>query len=81
MLELFIVPGDRGSEKVGVFVLDNYLDDLVTLRDASDPATAATFRARGGALLPALWTGEELISGAEAAMAYLQRFTNIGRAP
>lgn len=81
MLELFVAPDDRGSEKVRTFVQDHYLEDLVQLRDVSDARTRDAFLSAGGGTLPALWDGKRMTYGAEAAIAQLERFTNIGRAP
>jgi hypothetical protein len=45
----------------------------VELRNLHYPEAAADFAARGGKLLPAVWDGEKLHQGLEAALGALKR--------
>ena len=80
-LELFHELTGASSAKVRRYVSEHYLEDVVAFRNVAFESHAAAFHELGGSLLPSLWTGEQLIEGAEAIIAFLQRLTNIGRAP
>jgi hypothetical protein len=61
--------------------MDHLLEECVDFRNVHFESHRQVWLDRGGVTLPALWDGERLHQGAEAAIARLQTLTNIGRAP
>jgi hypothetical protein len=79
--ELFNAIANTGSAKARLFIAEHgYLDD-VRFRNVYYPEVVADLIARGGSLdrLPALWDGETLVEGAEAIIARLQAYSDVGR--
>ena len=79
-LELFHRIADAGSAKVRRFVVDHELEKWVRFRNVGFPEVEQDFRAHGGREVPALWDGEKLFEGDEAAIARLKAELDLGRA-
>ena len=62
------------------FIEDNAMEEFVRLRDVAIEEVRAELGSRLGAVVPALWDGQHLHEGAEAAIARLVAFMNVGRA-
>jgi hypothetical protein len=62
------------------FIEDNGIEEFVRLRDVALEDARADLQRRRGAGVPALWDGHQLYEGAEAVLARLIAFLNIGRA-
>ena len=77
--ELFHRIGDAGSARVRRFVSEHSLEGDVRFRNLVFPEVERDFADRGGQLVPALWDGERLFEGAEAAIARLEAYLDIGR--
>jgi hypothetical protein len=77
--ELFHRIGDPGSARVRRFVSEHSLEGDVRFRNLVFPEVERDFTDRGGKLAPALWDGERLIEGAEAAIARLKAYLDVGR--
>jgi hypothetical protein len=56
------------------------MEEFVRLRDVALEDARADLRRRGATAVPALWDGERLHQGAEAVIARLEAFSNVGRA-
>ena len=80
MLELFHAIADPASARVRRYVVERELEAVVRFRNLTYPEVEADFRSRGGEAPPALWDGERLYQGAEAAIARLARELDLGRA-
>lgn len=78
--ELFHRIADPASARVRRFVVEHELQPFVRFRNVTYPEVERDLRAHGGADAPALWDGERLIEGAEAIIARLQAFSDVGRA-
>jgi hypothetical protein len=78
--ELFHRISDPGSAQVRRFVSDHELLRTVRFRNLVYPEVKADFDARGGQTAPALWDGQVLHQGAEAVIARLKAFFDVGRA-
>ncbi|HYX91679.1 MAG TPA: hypothetical protein VE782_08955 [Myxococcaceae bacterium] len=70
---------ERGSAKVLAFIADHAIQEFVRLRDVARDQARGDLERLGGTAIPALWDGERLYEGAEAAIARLMAFLNIGR--
>jgi hypothetical protein len=70
--ELFHRLADPASARVRRFVSESGLEEEVRFRNLTYPEVQRDFEARGGRSAPALWDGQVLIEGAEAAIARLQ---------
>jgi hypothetical protein len=79
--ELFHAIGDESSARVRRWVADHELLETVRFRNVVYPEVQADLSARGGTTAPALWDGARLVSGADAVIAALQAFGDVGRAP
>jgi hypothetical protein len=79
LLELFHRIADEGSARVRRYVVDRELESQVDFRNLTYPEAEADFVARGGTVAPAVWDGERLYQGAEAAIARLARELDLGR--
>jgi hypothetical protein len=79
--ELFHAIGDASSAKVRRFVVDHSLGEVVRFRNVSYPEVVVDLSARGGSVesLPALWNGAELVAGADAIIAVLMAWKDVGR--
>jgi hypothetical protein len=80
VLELFHQIADAGSARVRRYVVERELETQVRFRNLTYPEVQADFSARGGTTTPAVWDGERLYQGAEAAIARLTRELDLGRA-
>jgi hypothetical protein len=78
--ELFHSITDEGSARVRRYVVDHELNAAVTFRNVAYPEAEAALKARGGTTTPAVWDGERLFTGAEAAIARLDAYRDVGRA-
>lgn len=79
--ELFHEIAHPPSARVRAYVVDHFLEECVDFRNVHFDEHRDAWLQRGGITLPALWDGERLHQGAEAALSRLQSLTNIGRAP
>ncbi len=79
--ELFNEIAGAGSAKVRLYVMEHGLKAEVRFRNVFYPEVVADLVARGGAVerLPALWDGTKLVEGAEAVIAKLAAFSDVGR--
>ena len=79
--ELFHAIGDASSAKVRRFVVDHSLSEVVRFRNVSYPEVVVDLTAREGSVesLPALWNGTELVVGADAIIALLLAWKDVGR--
>lgn len=77
--ELFHAIADPASARVRRYIVDHELGEAVRFRNISYPEVAADLTARGGAAAPALWDGAELTLGADAIIAKLDAFRDVGR--
>jgi hypothetical protein len=79
--ELFNEIAGAGSAKVRRYVMEHSLKAEVRFRNVVYPEVVADLVARGGAIerLPALWDGERLVEGAEAVIAKLAAWSDVGR--
>jgi len=78
--QLFHTIADAGSGKVRRFVVERELKAAVDFRNVSYPEAEADWLSHGGTTTPAVWDGEKLFEGAEACIARLQAYLDIGRA-
>jgi hypothetical protein len=79
LLELYYQASERGSRKVLAFIEDHAMEEFVRLRDVEREEVRGEFQRRGGDVVPALWDSQRLHLGAEAVIARLIAFLNIGR--
>lgn len=79
MFELFHAIADPGSARVRRYVVDHELTEAVRFRNVTYEEVQRDLAARGGSTTPALWDGERLISGAEAIIARLVAYSDVGR--
>ena len=77
--ELFHRISDSESARVRRYVSEHDLLEHVRFRNVVYPEVQRDFAAHGGQTLPALWDGELLFQGAEAAIARLEAFMDVGR--
>lgn len=77
--ELFHAVGDDSSAKVRRFVVDHELLDEVRFRNVTYDEVKADLVARGGTTAPALWDGKVLVTGADAIIARLLAWSDVGR--
>ncbi len=75
--ELFHRIPDPASAQVRRFVEAAGLQEQVRFRNLVYPEVQRDFEARGGRQAPALWDGQVLIEGAEAAIARLKALVGI----
>ena len=80
MLAIFYQEGDGGSARVLTFIEEHGIQDLVVARDIAFADARAAFDRLRGSSTPALWDGERMHQGAEAVLARLMAFLNVGRA-
>ncbi len=78
--ELFHEIADPSSAKVRRYVVEHELKPFVSFRNVVYPEVMADLATRGGARAPALWDGEKLVEGAEAIIARLVAYQDVGRA-
>ncbi len=78
--ELFHSITDPGSAKVRRWVVDHDFGEHVRFRNVTYPEVQADLSGRGGAEAPALWDGTVLLHGADAIIARLGAFADVGRA-
>jgi hypothetical protein len=78
--ELFHSITDPGSAKVRRWVVDHDFGEHVRFRNVTYPEVQADLSARGGADAPALWDGTVMLQGADAIIARLAAFADVGRA-
>ena len=79
MFELFHVIADADSARVRKYIVEHELLTHVRMRNLVYPEVESDFRARGGVSAPALWTGQELISGVDKILACLDAVRDVGR--
>ena len=78
--ELFHQIVDPGSARVRKFVTDHELTQVVKFRNVAFDGPMAKLKSIGGdGAVPALWDGENLVVGADAVMARLLAFGDVGR--
>lgn len=80
MFELFHRIAEPPSAVARRYVTDHSLEEQVRFRNLTYEEVQQDFTARGGHTSPALWDGTRLFQGAEAVVARLQAFVNLGRA-
>ena len=80
MFELFHAIADPSSAKVRQYVVDHELTEVIRFRNVTYEEVQKDLTARGGTTPPALWDGEKLIEGAEAIIARLVAYSDVGRA-
>ena len=80
MFELFHAIADPGSARVRQYVVDHELTEDVRFRNVTYEEVQRDLTAHGGATAPALWDGEKLFTGADAIIARLVAFSDVGRA-
>lgn len=78
--ELFHAVADPSSARVRRYVVEHELEEAVRFRNVTYPEVQADLTARGGAGTPALWDGGRLFVGADAAIARLAAWRDVGRA-
>lgn len=78
-LELFHAIADEGSARVRRYVVEHDLGPAVRFRNVSYPEVEADLKARGGSDTPALWDGVRLFQGADAVIARLEAYRDVGR--
>ena len=76
--ELFHQIADEGSARVRRFVVEHALTEDVQFRNVVYDEPAKRLAELGGHA-PALWDGEKLFVGADAAIARLRAFLDVGR--
>ncbi len=79
--ELFHSIADPGSARVRKAITDWGLETAARFRNIVYPEVQTDLLARGGLSAPALWDGNRLITGAEAVLARLSAFRDVGREP
>lgn len=79
MFELFHAIGDASSARVRKYVVDHELTEHVRFRNLTYQEVQVDLTARGGTTAPALWDGEKLVQGADAIIARLVAFADVGR--
>jgi hypothetical protein len=79
MFELFHAIGDASSARVRKYVVDHELTEHLRFRNVTYEEVQADLTARGGTNAPALWDGEKLVQGADAIIARLVAFADVGR--
>jgi hypothetical protein len=62
------------------FLQDQAMEEFIRLRDVALEEARVDLQRRRGIAVPALWDGERLHQGAEAVIARLEAFLNVGRA-
>lgn len=77
--ELFHRISDRSSARVRRFIVDHAFEPVVRFRNLEYEEPRRDLTARGGGDAPALWDGEQLVSGAEAIIARLLAHGDVGR--
>lgn len=77
--ELFHSVSDPSSARVRRYVVEHELEPVVRFRNVTYPEVVVDFTARGGRDTPALWDGERLHQGADAAIARLDAYRDVGR--
>ena len=70
--ELFHATNDSASATARRRVVELGIEHRVRFRNIFYPEVQADFTARGGRMLPALWTGETLIEGESQVVAALE---------
>ena len=80
MLELFYRERERGSARVLAFIEEHAIADRVLTRDVAQADAREGWYRLSGSTTPALWDGERWYEGAEAVLARLVAFLNVGRA-
>ncbi len=78
-LELFHAIGDDSSAKVRRFVVDRELGAFLRFRNVTYDEVKADLAAHGGSATPALWDGVQLVTGADAIIARLLAYADVGR--
>lgn len=78
--QLFHRIADPSSAKVRRFVSDHDLLDVVQFRNVQYDEVVRDLTAHGGEATPALWDGTRLVTGAEACIARLKAYADVGRA-
>lgn len=78
-LELFHQIVDASSARVRRFIVDHELESHVRFRNLAFDEVRADWQARGAPTVPSLWDGERLHVGADAVIARLQAFSDVGR--
>jgi hypothetical protein len=77
--ELFHAIAEPASARVRIYVTERGLLPVLRLRNVTYPEVMADLTARGGKNTPALWDGQRLFEGAEAIIARLEAYRDIGR--
>lgn len=77
--ELFHAIGDDGSARVRRAIVEWGLERDVQFRNVIYAEVQLDLKAKGGHSTPCLWDGTRLITGAEAVLARLSAFRDIGR--
>ena len=80
MFELFHAISDAGSARARKYVVDHELTEVVRFRNLTYEEVQRDLAARGGSTAPALCDGEKLFIGADAIIARLVAYADVGRA-
>jgi hypothetical protein len=80
VLELFYEEGGSGSARVLAFIEENGIAEFVRARDVAIEDARGDWERLRGSAVPALWDGERLYEGAEAVLARMMAFLDVGRA-
>ena len=79
-MELFHLIADPGSARVRRLIVERELESSVKFRNvAFDEAMAKLKSVGGDGTVPALWDGTKLFVGADAVIARLLAFLDVGR--
>ncbi len=78
--DLFHSIADPGSARVRRTIVEWGLEPHVRFRNITYPEVQTDLMAHGGISAPALWDGEKLFTGADAVLARLAAFRDVGRA-
>ena len=79
MFELFHQVADTSSAKVRRFIVERELEPHIRFRNVAYEEVQADLKSRGGTVAPALWDGESFTFGADAIIAKLLAFSDVGR--
>lgn len=78
--QLFHAVADPGSAQVRRYVVEHELKEAVAFRNVAYPEVEADLKLHGGSTTPAVWDGEKLFEGAQACVARLEAYRDVGRA-
>ena len=77
--ELFHQVSDTSSARVRRYIVERELEPHIRFRNIAYEEVRADLKARGATEVPALWNGSVFVTGADAIIARLQAFSDVGR--